>query len=99
MRRSRCSTGGCAASFASTTATTVYRRSTKQLVSDERVLLCRRVRLVDRAGSRILHAVGALQVVGQALSELALLIPQELARGRLVDRREMLSEVPQPLTG
>ena len=41
------------------------------------------VRLVDRAGSRILHAVGALQVVDQALSELALLIPQELERGRL----------------
>ena len=56
-------------------------------------------RLVDRAGSRILHAVGALQVVDQALSELALLIPQELARGRLVGRREMRSEVSQPLAG
>ena len=35
----------------------------------------------------------------QALSKLALLIPQELARGSLVDRREMRREVSQPLTG
>ena len=48
-------------------------------------VLCGRVRLVDRAGSRILHAVGALQVVDQALSKLALLIPAE-ARARTPGR-------------
>jgi len=36
--------------------------------------------------------------VDQALPELALLIPQQLARGRLVDRREVRREVAQPVT-
>ena len=62
-------------------------------------MLCRRERFVDRPGNGALHAVGALQVVDQALPELALLVPQELAGGRLVDRREVRREVAQTLAG
>ena len=62
-------------------------------------VLRRRERFVDRPGNGILHAVGALQVVDQALPELALLVPQQLASGRLIDRREVRREVAQTLAG